>query len=151
VAESGLPLGCAHIGGKSTYAISCVPPHSGLPNTSSLRRLCMTFARPSHQHSYCGVVRPLLIWSNQHGDCLKERAARVHGTITLSTQARECSNSPLVVVSEFYFERKSIALGFRRFDNKIDARFIFSTCEGAKSCPDFCGGVYINHIKKSIE
>jgi hypothetical protein len=26
VAESGLPLGCAHIGGKSTYAISCVSP-----------------------------------------------------------------------------------------------------------------------------
>jgi hypothetical protein len=31
VAESGLPLGCAHIGGKSTYAISFVPPIAASP------------------------------------------------------------------------------------------------------------------------
>jgi hypothetical protein len=31
VAESSLPLGCAHIGGKSTYAISCVLPTSACP------------------------------------------------------------------------------------------------------------------------
>jgi hypothetical protein len=31
VVEIGLPLGCAHIGGKSTYAISCVPPTAAYP------------------------------------------------------------------------------------------------------------------------
>jgi hypothetical protein len=31
VAESGLPLGCAHIGGKSKYAISCVSPTAACP------------------------------------------------------------------------------------------------------------------------
>jgi hypothetical protein len=31
VAESGLPLGCAHIVGKSTYAISCVSPTPACP------------------------------------------------------------------------------------------------------------------------
>jgi hypothetical protein len=31
VAESILPLGCAHIGGKSTYAISCVSPTAACP------------------------------------------------------------------------------------------------------------------------
>jgi hypothetical protein len=31
VAESNLPLGCAHIGGKSTYAISCVSPTAVCP------------------------------------------------------------------------------------------------------------------------
>jgi hypothetical protein len=77
VAETGLPLGCAHIGGKSTYAISCVSPTAGLHNTFSLRRLCVILARPSRQRSYCGVVRPLLFSSTKHGDCLQERAARV--------------------------------------------------------------------------
>jgi hypothetical protein len=76
MAESGLPLGCAHIGGK--YIRDFVRfPHSGLPNTTFFRGLCIMFARPSHQRSCCGVVRPLLFSSNQHGDCLKERAARV--------------------------------------------------------------------------
>jgi hypothetical protein len=31
VAESGLPLGCAHIGGKSKYAIYCVSPTAACP------------------------------------------------------------------------------------------------------------------------
>jgi hypothetical protein len=31
VAESGLPLGYAHIGGKSTYAISCLSPTAACP------------------------------------------------------------------------------------------------------------------------
>jgi hypothetical protein len=31
VAESGLPLGCAHICDKSTYAISCVSPTTACP------------------------------------------------------------------------------------------------------------------------
>jgi hypothetical protein len=31
VAECGFPLGCAHIGGKSTYAISCVSPTTACP------------------------------------------------------------------------------------------------------------------------
>jgi hypothetical protein len=31
VAESSLPLGCAHIGGKSTYVISCVFPTAACP------------------------------------------------------------------------------------------------------------------------
>jgi hypothetical protein len=31
MAESGLPLGCAHIGGKSTYAISRVSPTTACP------------------------------------------------------------------------------------------------------------------------
>jgi hypothetical protein len=60
-------------------------PHIGLPNTSSLRRLCNIFARPSHPHSYCGVVRSLLFLSNKHGDCLKECAARVRARRTKYT------------------------------------------------------------------
>jgi hypothetical protein len=31
VAESGLHLGCAYDGGKSTYAISCVSPKAACP------------------------------------------------------------------------------------------------------------------------
>jgi hypothetical protein len=31
VTESGLPLGCSHIGGKSSYAISCVSPTAAFP------------------------------------------------------------------------------------------------------------------------
>jgi hypothetical protein len=31
MAESALPLGCAHIGGKSTYAISRVSPAAACP------------------------------------------------------------------------------------------------------------------------
>jgi hypothetical protein len=31
VAESNLPLGCAHIGGRSKYAISCVSPTAACP------------------------------------------------------------------------------------------------------------------------
>jgi hypothetical protein len=41
------------------------------------RRRCIICARPSHHHSYCGVVPTLLFSSNHLGDCLKERAARV--------------------------------------------------------------------------
>jgi hypothetical protein len=66
--------------------------HSGLPNTSSLRRLCNIFTRPSHQHSYCGVVRPLLLSSNQHGDFLKEYAAR-----TLVKEYNSKKTSPAVL------------------------------------------------------
>jgi hypothetical protein len=43
------------------------------------------------------------------------------GAITPSTQARQCSNSPLAVVGAFHFARKSIAWDFRIFVNKIDA------------------------------
>jgi hypothetical protein len=74
---------------------------------------------------------------------LFERACRTGaGAKTPSTHARQCSNSPLAVVGAFHFARKSIAWDFRLFVNKIDALLQFSTCEGAKSCPDFCGGVY---------
>jgi hypothetical protein len=67
-------------------------------------------------------VRPLLFSSNQHGDGLKERAACMGaGAKTPNTQARQCSNSPLVVVGAFYFARKSNAWDFRIFVNKIDA------------------------------
>jgi hypothetical protein len=53
---------------------------------------------------------------------LFERACRTGaGAITRSTQARQCSNSPLVVVGTFHFARKSIAWDFRIFVNKIDA------------------------------
>ena len=31
MAESGLRLGCANIGGKSSYAISCVSPTTACP------------------------------------------------------------------------------------------------------------------------
>jgi hypothetical protein len=36
VAESGSPLGCAHIGGKSTYATSCVSPTAACPTPPSV-------------------------------------------------------------------------------------------------------------------
>jgi hypothetical protein len=43
MAESGLPLGCAHIGGKSTYVISCVSPTAACPTppTSVPYALCL--------------------------------------------------------------------------------------------------------------
>jgi hypothetical protein len=46
VAESSLPLCCAHIGGTSIYAISCVPP----------QRPAQNFLSPSPMHYICATV-----------------------------------------------------------------------------------------------
>ena len=43
VAESGLPLGCAHIGGKSTYAISCVSSIAACPTPPPLVAYALFF------------------------------------------------------------------------------------------------------------
>jgi hypothetical protein len=57
---------------------------------------------------------------------LFERACRTGaGAITQSTQARQCSNSPLAVVGAFHFARRSIAWDFRIFVTKINARLHF--------------------------
>jgi hypothetical protein len=75
MAESGLPLGCAHIGGKSTYTISPTaacptpPPSVAYALYSRDRRISI--------HIAARVVRPLFFLSNQHGDCFKEGVARV--------------------------------------------------------------------------
>jgi hypothetical protein len=57
---------------------------------------------------------------------LFERACRTRGgAITPSTQARQCSNSPPVVVGAFHLGRQSIAQDFSRFVNIIDSCYIF--------------------------
>jgi hypothetical protein len=120
VAESGLPLGCAHIGGKSTYAISCVSPTAACPTPapSVAYALYLRYRRISvHIAALC--ARYYFVYQARRRF---ERACRTGaGEITPSTHARQCSNSPLAVVGAFYFARKSIAWDFRIFVNKIDA------------------------------
>ena len=120
VATSGLPLGCVRIGGKSTYAISCVSPRSGMPNTSSLRRLCIMY-RATIASAFilrrCATVT-LFVYQVRR---LLERACRTDaGAITPSTHARLCSNSPLAIVGAFHFARIGIGLDFKIFANKTN-------------------------------
>jgi hypothetical protein len=85
---------------------------------------------PSSRHYICATVAPAFIMRRcapvthfvQPARRLFEGACRTCvGAVTPSTQARQCSNLPLVVVGAFHFGRKSIAYDFRRFVNKIDA------------------------------
>jgi hypothetical protein len=86
---------------------------------------------PSPMHYNCATVTSAFILRRcapvtifvYHARRLFERACRTGaGAITPSTQARQCSNSPLAVVGAFHFARKSIAWDFRIFVNKIDAK-----------------------------
>jgi hypothetical protein len=122
VAESGLPLGCAHIGGKSTYAILCVSPIVACPTPPPSvayalhlrdRRTSVHIAALCARYSF-RLTCTAIVW--------KSACRTGAGAITPSTQARQCSNSPLaVVIGAFHFARKSNAWDFGRFVNKIDA------------------------------
>jgi hypothetical protein len=79
VAESGLPLGCAHIACKSTYAISCVSPTAACPTPPPSvayalylrdRRNCVHIAALCARYSF-RITSTATV--------LKERAARVRG------------------------------------------------------------------------
>jgi hypothetical protein len=124
VAESGLPLGCAHIGGKSTYAISCVSPTAACPTDplSVAYALYLRDRRISVHIARCAPVTRFLYKARR----LFERACRMGaGAITPSTHARQCSNSPLAVVGAFHFARKGIAWDFRNLSIKSTHDYIF--------------------------
>jgi hypothetical protein len=77
VAESNLPLGCAHIGGKSTYAISRVSPRAACP-TSPPSAAYALYLRDRRISIHISALRARYYFRLiKHGDCLKERAARV--------------------------------------------------------------------------
>jgi hypothetical protein len=104
VVESGLPLGCAHIGGNSTYAISCVSPTAACPATPPSvayalyfrdHRITIDIAALCARYSF-RLINTATLWKSVPHGC---------GAITPSTQARECSNSPLVVVGAFHLGR----------------------------------------------
>jgi hypothetical protein len=78
VAESGLPLGCAHIGSKSIYAILCVSPTAACPKCLP-SVACASYVRDRRNNIHLAAMgaRYSLTSSNRHGDSLKERAARV--------------------------------------------------------------------------
>jgi hypothetical protein len=86
--------------------------------------------RPSPMHYICATVAqaftlrrcaPVTLFVYQARRRF-ERACRTGaGAITPSTQPRQWSNSPLVLVGAFHFARNCFAWDFRRFVNKLDA------------------------------
>jgi hypothetical protein len=112
VAESGLPLGCAHIGGKSTYAISCVSPTAACPTPPPsdayalylrgrginihIAALC---ARYSSRLANTAIVKKTAV---PHG-------CGAAGALTPSTKVWHGLNSPHVVVGAIHLGRQSIA------------------------------------------
>jgi hypothetical protein len=98
-------------------------PHSGLPNTYSLRRLCIIFARPSHQHSYCGVVRPLLFRLTCTANvqkCLPHGCGTAGGTIYKVYKARRARNRPPYFSAHFILGAKALPKILKDLSIKID-------------------------------
>jgi hypothetical protein len=115
-----LPLGCAHIGGKSAYAISCVSSTAACPT-------------PPPSVAYAFHLRDRRISIHIAALCARYYVHLTNTAIVCKSVPHGCGRdspkytSPAVlnfspiVVGAFHLGRRSIAYDFRRFVNGIDA------------------------------
>jgi hypothetical protein len=71
MAESGLPLVCAHIGGKSTYAIPGVSPTAACPTPPPSVAYALYLRDRRINIHIAALCARYLFSSNKHGECLK--------------------------------------------------------------------------------
>jgi hypothetical protein len=157
VAESGLPLGCAHIGGKSTYTISYVSPTTACqtPPPSAAyslylrdRRISSHIAALCARYSFRLTSTATVLKSVPHG-CRRDNPKYTSPAV-LELAPRSCRRIP-------FCAQKHIAWDFRRFVNKIDAwlHFLLAKVRNlvrtfAEECiSDMIARLYIQKTKHS--
>jgi hypothetical protein len=146
VAESGLPLGCAHIGGKSTYTISCVFPTVACPTPPPsvayalylcYRRISVHIAALCARYSFrLTSTATTVSKSVPHG--YGRDNPKYTSPAVFELAPRSCRRIP--------FRAQKHCLGFQDICQYNRRMVTFPTCKGAKSCPEFCGGVYIEQL-----
>jgi hypothetical protein len=141
VAESGLPLGCAHIGGESTYAISCASSTTARPTSPPYvayalylrdRRISIHIAALCARYSFRLTNTATVRKSVPHG-CGRDNPKYTSPTV-LEFAPRSSRRIPFCCAQKH-------CLGFQEICQWNRRMITFSACEGAKSCPDVCGGV----------